>query len=104
VRDTRGVRETVGKSEASRSLRASGRSALISEVFLTPEEVRRHPPILLDMTEEGIILHDKGGFLEKELEAIRRRLRELGARKVATPKGHYWILKPDLKPGEVVEI
>jgi hypothetical protein len=102
--DTSEVREAIRKSRASKTLRASGRSTLISEVFLTPEEVRRHPPILLDMIDEGIILHDEDGFLEKELETIRKRLKELGARKVITSKGHYWILKPDIKPGEVVEI
>ncbi|MCD6357512.1 MAG: nucleotidyltransferase domain-containing protein, partial [Thermoproteales archaeon] len=39
-----------------------------SEILLTPEEVKRHPPILLDMTEDAVILYDRGGFLARELE------------------------------------
>jgi len=77
---------------------------LMSEVILTPEEVKRHPPILLDLTEEGVILYDRGGFLREELEALKMRLRELGARRVKGREGWYWLLKPDAKLGEVVRI
>jgi len=39
------------------------------------------------------------------LERLRRRLRELGARRVVVPgKGWYWILKPDAEFGEVIRI
>jgi predicted nucleotidyltransferase len=68
------------------------------------EEIKRHPYILLDITLEGIMLHDKDGFLEKELEKIRRRLKELGSLRKTTARGKYWVLKPDLKVGETFEI
>jgi hypothetical protein len=51
-----------------------------------------------------VIVYDNGGFLAAVLEDIRERLRELGARKVLTEKGYYWILKPHAKPTEVVEV
>lgn len=76
----------------------------ISEILLTPEEVRKHPPILLDMTEDAVILYDRGGFLSRELEALRRKLKALGARRVRGEGGWYWVLKPDAKFGEVIEI
>ena len=82
----------------------AGLPTLISEVILTPEEVRDHPPILLDLTVEGLILYDREDFLKKELEALRVRLRELGARRLKGREGWYWILKPDAKLGEVVKI
>lgn len=75
----------------------------IQEVILTPEELKAHPPILLDLTTDMVILHDKG-ILSEEIDRIRKRLRELGARKIKHKDSWFWILKPDLKLGEEVEI
>ena len=76
----------------------------MSEIFLSRDEVKSHPPILLDLTDDGLIVYDKDDFLKSVLDEIGRRLRELGAQKVKAKKGYYWILKPDAKPSEVVEI
>ncbi|MEM0041395.1 MAG: nucleotidyltransferase domain-containing protein [Candidatus Korarchaeum sp.] len=85
-------------------LRRRGLGALISPVPLTREEVMKHPPILLDILTDGIILYDKG-FIGEQLEELRERLKALGARKVLLPNGKwYWDLKPDYELGEVVEI
>ena len=96
-------------------LRISGRLAIslrpppgvpspLSAVLLTPREVSRNPPILLDLVEDAVILYDRGGFLSRALERLRKRLKELGAKRVRTERGWYWVLKPDAKFGEVVEI
>lgn len=82
---------------------AFGSHPNIQEVILTPEELKVHPPILLDLTTEVIILHDTG-ILAEELEKIRWRLKELGAKKVQMGDSWFWILKPDLKLGEEVEL
>ena len=69
------------------------------------QELRGHPWILLDITHHGIILYDPEGILAYELDAVRARLAELGARRVALPDGRwYWDLKPDWRPGEVIEL
>jgi predicted nucleotidyltransferase len=104
VRDTNSIHESVKKGQAYRRLRSEGRSAFISDIYLSPEEARSHPPILLDIVDHGVIVYDRGGFLAAVLEDIRRKLNELGARKVVAKKGYYWVLKPDAKPTEVVEI
>lgn len=104
IRETNYVHENLKKSEAYISLRKSNVSGFISDIFFTPEEIERHPPILLDMVEDGVILYDKGGFLRKVLLSVRENLKKLGAKKVTTEKGHYWVLKPDIKPGEIVRI
>ena len=91
-------------TEAYRLLRRLGRNTLISDLFFTPEDAERHPPILLDIVEDGITLYEKGSFLTRVLGDVRKRLKELGARRVQAQKGAYWILKPALKPGEVIEI
>ena len=75
-----------------------------SFLVLTVGEVKKHPPVLIDMSYEGVILYDKENFLKRQLESLRERLTNLGAIRKITPQGHYWILKPDIKVGEVFEI
>ncbi len=73
-------------------------------VFMTEKRLWQNPHILLDLLDEGIILYDTG-LLRERLEALRRRLSELGSRKVFLEDGRwYWDLKPDWKPGEVIEL
>lgn len=75
----------------------------IQEHVLTPEELKRHPPLLLDLTTDVVILHDEG-ILSEELEKLKRQLKELGAKKIRTGDSWFWILKPDLKLGEELEL
>ena len=75
-----------------------------TELILTEEEARRFRWLYLEMMEEAVILFDREGFLRGVFEALRRRLRELGARRRKIGKLKYWDLKPDMKPGEVVEL
>lgn len=103
-RETNDARMRIRGTEAYRRLKTIGSAYLISEVYLTPEEVERHPPILLDISEDGILLYDKDGFLSMVLAEFRRRLKELGAKKVSGSKGTYWVLKSDVKLGEEVRV
>ena len=73
-------------------------------ILYTPEEIAETKPIFLDMVEEGEILEDDGTF-RKKLASLRERLRELGSRKVLLPDGtYYWLLKPGLRFGDVIEL
>lgn len=73
-------------------------------VFMTAKELWGSPHILLDLLDQGIIIYDTG-LLKERLEALRRRLSELGSKKVVLEGGKwYWDLKPDWKPGEVIEL
>ena len=73
-------------------------------LILTMEEIADHPPILIDISQEGKILFDREGFLNTHVSEVQRILTKLGATKKMTPQGHYWVLKPDLRIGEVIEI
>ena len=74
-------------------------------IFHTAAKLRTHPWILLDIADHGRIFLDPEGVLARELEAVRVRLRELGSRRIERPDGSwYWDLKPDWRPGEVVEL
>ena len=87
-----------------RKLRERKLPTTISDILLTPEEISRHPPIILDLTVEGKMLFDRENFLSNELERVKERLKELGARRVKSKSGWYWILKPGAKLGEVIKI
>ena len=104
VRETLPIHEELRHSEAYRRLRSLRRSAFVSDIMLTPDEVRTHPPIMLDMTQDAFVVYDKDGFLKSVLDDMRRRLSELGARRVQAKKGYYWVLKPDARLDEVVEV
>lgn len=91
-------------SDEIERLRRLGIDAGISFYPLRREEVLRTPPILLDLTVDGIILHDDDFFLEGALSRLRARLTELGARRICEDDVLYWDLKPDYKFGEVIEI
>lgn len=72
---------------------------------LRPEEAEKNRPIYLDMIEDSIIIFDRNGFMENVLKKLEKRLQELGSRKVYLPDGTwYWILKPTIKRGEIIEI
>jgi len=86
------------------SLRKEGMNTYISPVFKTPEEAEMGSPLFLDMVEDASILFDKNGFFSKVLERLRNRLKELGAKRVWKGNAWYWVLKPDYKPGEVIEL
>lgn len=73
-------------------------------LILTSREVSNHPSIMLDISYEGIILYDEDDFLQRHLEQIRNTLKRLGSFRKMTSHGHYWILKSDIKPGEVIDI
>ncbi|RKZ22401.1 nucleotidyltransferase domain-containing protein [bacterium] len=76
-----------------------------SPVITTEEELRKNPYILLDITEDGIIMYDRNNTLHNLLERLRKRLEELGAKRIWIEEDTwYWDLKPDLKPGEVFDL
>lgn len=104
IKETNYIHEHLKKSEAYIFLRKSNLAGLVSDIFFAPEEIERHPPILLDIIYDGIILYDKNSFLSNALRTLKERLEAQKARKVKTEKGHFWILKPDIASGEVVEI
>ena len=85
-------------------LRGRGYNIDFSPILLTPEEAARHRPLYLDMIVDGVIVYDKGGFMERVLGEVAARLRELGAKRVKLGRKWYWVLKEDYEPGEVIEV
>jgi len=75
-----------------------------SPIIKTPEEAMRLSPLYLDMVEDAIIAYDKDNFFAKILGRVRKRLEELGSKRVRMGRKWYWILKPDYCFGEVIRI
>ena len=76
----------------------------LSPIFKTPEELRHGSPLFLDLVDDAIILVDRDGALRGQLEHLRTRLLELGARRIWLGDAWYWDLKPDYRVGEVFEL
>lgn len=74
-------------------------------LFLNEEELNKRALILLDILDHGIILYDEHGFLKEALDRLKKKLKALGSKKITLPDGTwYWDLKPDWKPGEIIEL
>lgn len=86
-------------------LEGEGYFAELAVLIKRKEDIDWHTPILLDITEDGKILYDRGDYMKKTLDAIRSRLVDLGSKRVYLSDGTwFWDLKPDYKPGDVIEI
>jgi predicted nucleotidyltransferase len=83
---------------------AAGIETRLARIVRTSEEAARTIPLYLDLTEDAVLLYDRGGFFAGVLERVRRSLRRLGARRVRQGGSWYWDLKPDFEPGDVIEI
>lgn len=82
-------------------------NGIYTHITVLPMSVKRlkmHPFILLDIVDEGMVLHDDGTY-EIEARKIKEKLLGLGAkRRFLSEDEWYWDLKPSYKPGEVIEI
>ncbi len=82
----------------------NGINTYISAIIKSPEETEKGSPLFLDMVEDAKILFDRDGFFGKRLDRLRKRLKELGSKRIWKGNAWYWDLKPDYKPGEIFEI
>lgn len=86
------------------TLATTGITVELSPVLRTPEDLQTASPLLLDLTEDAIILVDRNGILAGALADLRRRLQRLGSRRVWIGTSWYWDLKPDYRRGEIIRI
>ncbi len=90
--------------EHLRNLEKSGIYTYISPILKTPEEVKAGSLLFLDLVEDSKILYDRDNFFKNKLEELRDKLKKWGAKRIWLGNAWYWILKPDLKPGETIEL
>ena len=87
-----------------RQIRAEGWNVAVSPIFKTREETQFGSPLFLDMVEDARILFDRDQFFANRLAQLRDRLKALGSRRIWKGQEWYWDLKPDWKPGDVIEL
>lgn len=76
----------------------------MSPVFKTPDEAVAGSPLFLDMVEDVEIHYDRDKFFEQRLDVLKKRLEDLGARRIWHGNAWYRDLKPDHTPGEVFDL
>lgn len=76
----------------------------LSPYFKTPEEVEIGSPLFLDMVDDARLLLDEGGFFAARLERLRATLRRQGSQRIWTGRTWHWVLKPDFRPGDRIEL
>lgn len=81
-----------------------GLSIELSPIIKSPDEAGAGSPLFLDMVEDIKVLYDKDCFLRNRLKRLKARLDTLGAKRVWRGNAWYWDLKPDFKPGDVIEL
>ena len=78
---------------------------MFSTMILSREEAMENRNIFLDMIDASIILYDKNDFFKNRLKELKKRLLQLGSKKIVLEdKTWYWNLKPDSTPGEIIEL
>jgi len=86
------------------TLYPTGLFPYISAILKTPQEANCVSRIYFDMIDEARIFFDRGDFFKSVLQKVKKRLEELGAKRVQVGKMWYWDLKPDYRPGEIFEL
>lgn len=99
------IQLTLYDSEEDQQLMERNIITKIFDIRKTEKELRDNPLILLDILDHGIILYDPNGKMRNLLQDLDKKLKELKAEKIVFEDGKWcWDLKPDWKPGEIVEI
>lgn len=91
-------------SETFTALKKQGIDTTLAPILKTPEEAQAGSPLFLDMVEDAALLYDRDNFFAQRLERLRKRLRQLGAKRIWRGNAWFWDLKPDFKPGEIFEL
>jgi predicted nucleotidyltransferase len=81
-----------------------GVTTSLSPVLKSADELQAGSPLFLDMVEDARVLYDRDGDFKRRIDQLRRRLTQLGAKRIWKGNAWYWDLKPDYQPGEVFEL
>ncbi|MGQ9780579.1 MAG: nucleotidyltransferase family protein [Bacillota bacterium] len=76
----------------------------LSPIIKEPAEIGAGSLLFLDLVDDVKICYDRDGFLARYLAGLKERLERMGARRIYCKGAWYWVLKPDYRPGEVIEI
>ena len=84
--------------------REAGISTRLSPIIRTQDEMALGGLIFLDMVEDAKVLFDRNGFFSGFIREFKAKLEIMGSRRVFRAGAWHWVIKPDLRPGEVIDI
>jgi len=77
----------------------------VTAASLQKSNAKKFQPVYLDMLSHRAVLYDVEAFFQNLMEKLREALEALGTIRIERPNGEYfWFLKPDIAPGESIEI
>lgn len=82
--------------------RGRGVHTWLSPLVRTLDELDQSGFLLFDIACDGQVHLDTDGEIAHHLADVRERLRRRGARRVTASGDRYWMLEPDVRPGDVV--
>ena len=82
--------------------KARGLSTHLSPIFRTETEMDLGGLIFLDMVSNARVLFDRGVFT-RFIKRFREKLTHLRSVRVKRAGAWYWVIKPDLRPGEAFD-
>jgi predicted nucleotidyltransferase len=85
-----------------KKLKEKGFDPYISPVFLDVENATRFRPLYIDIVFDAKILYDKDNIMKETFERVKKRLEELGAKRIKYGNSHYVIIN-NFKPGQVIK-
>lgn len=94
-------RRLYGSSEYVEAM-LKGMACPVSLVLFTPDEAKGFHSIYLDMTTHALTLYDKNMFMRRILSKLSKHLEDLSSKRFTIEGKPVWVIKPDLKRGEVV--
>jgi predicted nucleotidyltransferase len=85
-------------------LKKEGAHTSLSPIFKTRQEVIHGSPLFLDMVYSSKVLFDRDNLFRNYLRGLKRKMKKLGSRREKRGNAWYWILKPDYKQGDIIDL
>ena len=77
----------------------------VTTASLQKSYAKKFQPVYLDMLSHRAVLYDREAFFQRLMEKLEGALKDLGTTRIEYSDGTYaWFLKPDIAPGEPIEI
>jgi len=77
----------------------------VTTASLHKSYAKKFQPVYLDMLSHRAVLYDREAFFQRLMGKLEGALRDLGTTRIEYSDGTYaWFLKPDIAPGELIEI
>jgi DNA-binding HxlR family transcriptional regulator len=77
----------------------------VTTASLQKSYAKKFQPMYLDMLSHRAVIYDREDFFQSLMKKLEGALKALGTVRIEHPDGTYlWFLKPDIAPGELIEV